>query len=416
MNLRAPALIALCLAAAGCVSGASLRARSEVIHADLERARRSGAMRCAPKELATGEANLEFAAGELDEGNSFRAQEHVRDAEIATQRALQLSKDCGPKQVLVREQPKVVVKIEENDKDGDGVFDKDDQCPDQPGPKENNGCPWPDRDGDGVFDKDDQCPDQPGPKENRGCPLPKGPKDSDGDGLIDEADRCPFEAGPIENLGCPVTDRDKDGIPDKDDACPDQPGPVENKGCPDKDSDGDTVIDRLDGCPDKPGPVENKGCPWPDRDGDGIPDKDDKCPDEPGPKEEQGCPKKYKLVVVTKEAIKIKQQIKFATGSAQIVGQISEQLLDEVAQALKDNAQIKKIRIEGHTDSDGPDDFNMKLSQRRADSVMSALIKRGVDPGRMEAVGFGETRPIASNATKAGKAENRRTEFNIVEQ
>jgi len=329
LNVRAPALIALCLAATGCVSGAALRARSEVIRADLDRARRSGAMRCAPKELATGEANLEFAAGELDQGNSFRAQEHVRDAEISTQRALQLSKDCGPKQVLVREQPKVVVKIEENDKDGDGVFDKDDQCPDQPGPKENNGCPWPDRDGDGVFDKDDQCPDQPGPKENRGCPLPKGPKDSDGDGL---------------------------------------------------------------------------------------PDKDDKCPDEPGPKEEQGCPKKYKLVVVTKEAIKIKQQIKFATGSAQIVGQISEQLLDEVGQAMKDNAQIKKIRIEGHTDSDGPDDFNMKLSQRRADSVMSALIKRGVDPGRMEAVGFGETRPIASNATKAGKAENRRTEFNIIEQ
>jgi len=409
-------MLAVAAASTSCVSGASLKARSEVIRADLDRARRSGAIRCAPKELATGEANLEFAAGELEQGNSVRAGQHVRDAEIATQRALQLSKDCGPKQVLVREQPKVVVRIEENDLDGDGVFDKDDACPSEAGPKENKGCPWPDRDGDGTPDKDDKCVDQPGPKENFGCPLPQGPKDSDGDGLIDQADKCPNEAGPIENLGCPVTDRDKDGINDKDDACPDQPGPIENKGCPDKDSDGDTVIDRLDGCPDKPGPAENKGCPWPDRDGDGIADKDDKCPDEPGPKEEQGCPKKYKLVVVTKEAIKIKQQIKFASGNAQIIGAISEQLLDEVGQALKDNVQIKKIRIEGHTDSDGPDDFNMKLSQRRADAVMSALIKRGVDPGRMEAVGFGETRPIASNATKAGKAENRRTEFNIVDQ
>lgn len=296
MSARIVFMLAVAAASSSCVSGASLKARSEVIHADLDRARRSGAIRCAPKELATGEANLEFAAGELEQGNSVRAGQHVRDAEIATQKALQLSKDCGPKQVLVREQPKVVVRIEENDLDGDGVFDKD------------------------------------------------------------------------------------------------------------------------DGCPNEPGPKENKGCPWPDRDGDGIADKDDKCPDEPGPKEEQGCPKKYKLVVVTKEAIKIKQQIKFASGNAQIIGAISEQLLDEVGQALKDNVQIKKIRIEGHTDSDGPDDFNMKLSQRRADSVMSALIKRGVDPGRMEAVGFGETRPIASNATKAGKAENRRTEFNIVDQ
>ena len=166
MNRRPFALAALLLAATGCVSGAALRARSEVLRADLDRARRSGAMRCAPKELATGEANLEFAAGELDEGNSFRAQEHVRDAEIATQRALQLSKDCGPKQVLVREQPQLVVKIEENDKDGDGTFDKDDKCPDVAGPKENEGCPWPDKDNDGTFDKDDACPEVPGPKEN----------------------------------------------------------------------------------------------------------------------------------------------------------------------------------------------------------------------------------------------------------
>jgi OmpA-OmpF porin, OOP family len=98
------------------------------------------------------------------------------------------------------------------------------------------------------------------------------------------------------------------------------------------------------------------------------------------------------------------------------VGRDSNEIIKEVALALKDNPQIKKLRIEGHTDSVGKDAANLKLSQRRADSVMSALIKQGVDPGRMEAVGFGETRPIASNASKTGRAENRRTEFNIIDQ
>ena len=135
-----------------------------------------------------------------------------------------------------------------------------------------------------------------------------------------------------------------------------------------------------------------------------------------GVREEKGCPKKYTMVVVTKERIEIKKQIKFATGSAKIVGAESEKILDEVALALKDNAQIKKVRVEGHTDSVGDDSKNLKLSQNRANSVMSALIKRGVDPARMEALGFGETKPIASNSTSAGKAENRRTEFNIAEQ
>jgi outer membrane protein OmpA-like peptidoglycan-associated protein len=133
-------------------------------------------------------------------------------------------------------------------------------------------------------------------------------------------------------------------------------------------------------------------------------------------KEEKGCPKKYTLVVVTKDRIEIKKQIKFAVNSAKIVGAESERILDEVGMALKDNKNIKKIRIEGHTDSDGSDEKNLKLSQNRANSVMSALIKRDIDPARMEAVGYGETKPIASNLTKAGKAENRRTEFNIVEQ
>lgn len=387
-------LVAVTCASFGCVSGAQIRASGEVIKADLERARRSGAMRCAPRELATADANLEFALGELDEGSSFRAQEHIKIAETSTQRALALSKDCAPKQVLVREQTPLVVKIEETDKDGDGVLDKDDQCPSLPGPAENKGCPVEapkDRDADGINDAQDKCPDQPedkdGFQDEDGCPD----VDNDGDGLLDQADRCPNDAGPIQNIGCPVTDKDGDGINDDADKCPSE-------------------------AEDKDGFQDDDGCPDLDNDGDGLPDGMDSCPNEAGPADNKGCPKKYSMVVVTKDHIEIKKQIKFATGSAKIVGAESNTIIGEVGQALKDNPQIKKIRIEGHTDSVGEDATNLKLSQNRANSVMSALIKLGIDPVRLEAVGFGETRPIASNTTAAGKAENRRTEFNIVEQ
>jgi OOP family OmpA-OmpF porin len=414
------ALFALVLTAGGCVSGAQVRASAEVIKVDLERARRSGAMRCAPRELATAEASLEFALGELDEGTSFRAGEHIREAEAASKKALALSKDCGPKQVLVKEQPQLIVKIEETDKDGDGVLDKDDRCPLVYGPVENQGCPVLDRDGDGIPDDKDRCPDQPedkdGFEDDDGCPD----VDNDNDGLLDGADKCPNVAGPIQNLGCPVTDKDGDGIPDDRDKCPneaeDKDGFQDEDGCPDLDNDQDGVPDDKDKCPLEPGPIDNQGCPDRDRDGDGIVDREDACPDQFGVKEEKGCPKKYSLVVVTKERIEIKKQIKFASGSAKIVGAESEKILDEVGQALQDTPTIKRIRIEGHTDSDGSDSANLTLSQNRANSVMSALIKRRVDPARMEAVGYGETKPIASNMTKAGKAENRRTEFNIVEQ
>lgn len=112
------------------------------------------------------------------------------------------------------------------DRDKDGVLDKDDLCPDVPGPVENNGCPWPDTDGDGVLDKDDACPEVPGLVALNGCP------DTDGDGIADHLDACPQVAGPAENNGCPWPDTDGDGVLDKDDACPTVAGPVENRGCP----------------------------------------------------------------------------------------------------------------------------------------------------------------------------------------
>lgn len=394
MKARAWGLVLLSVVVAGCHSGPQIRASGDIIKTDIERARRSNALRCAPRELASAEANLDFALGELEQGNSQRAYEHITEAELMAKKAVALSRDCAPRQVVVKEAPPVVVKIEETDKDGDTVLDKDDQCPSLPGPVSNKGCPIEapkDRDGDGILDPSDKCIDQPEDidafQDEDGCPEP----DNDNDGILDGADKCPNEAGPMTNMGCPILDKDGDGLNDNVDKCPNEPE-------------------------DKDGFQDEDGCPDLDNDSDGVPDDRDDCPMDPGPVDNKGCPRKYSLVAVTKDRIEIKKQIKFATGSAKIVGAESEKILDEVALALKDNAQIKKVRIEGHTDSVGPDANNLKLSQNRANSVMSALIKRGIDPARMEAIGYGETKPIASNSTSAGKAENRRTEFNIAEQ
>ncbi|WNG38737.1 OmpA family protein [Archangium violaceum] len=495
----------LLLLSAACVSGNKVRADSEVIQADIERARRSGAMRCAPAELATAVANLDFARGELSQGTSYRASVHIRSAETAIKKALELSKSCAPQKVLVKDKPdtpttdpgqqtqaevtpkspqQVVVQIEERDSDGDGIFDKDDPCPDRAedrdGFEDSDGCPETDNDKDGVLDGNDKCPLTPGPLSNQGCPeeapgdidsdgVPDNvdkcrdqPEDKDGfqdedgcpdpdndqDGLVDTADKCPDAPGAIQNLGCPRTDKDGDNVEDSQDKCPGEPedkdgfqdedgcpdldndgdgipdgldrcplkaGPLENGGCADEDKDGDGLADRMDVCPDQAGPKEMRGCPDPDTDQDGIPDRVDVCPEEPGVKDERGCAKKYKMVVVKKQKIEIKKQIKFAAGSSKIIGKESFTILDDVAQVMRDMPNIKKLRIEGHTDSLGKDLTNLKLSQSRADAVMAQLIKRGIDPGRMEAIGYGEEKPIATNGTAKGRAENRRTEFNIAE-
>src|SRR5687767_6706538 len=115
--MRLPSTTLLAALVAGCVSGNKIRADAEVIKVEIERARRNGAMKCAPRELASAEANLEFALAELSQGASFRAGEHIRDADSATKKALNLSRDCGPKQVLVKEKPDekkpLIVQIEE---------------------------------------------------------------------------------------------------------------------------------------------------------------------------------------------------------------------------------------------------------------------------------------------------------------
>jgi outer membrane protein OmpA-like peptidoglycan-associated protein len=210
-----------------------------------------------------------------------------------------------------------------------------------------------------------------------------------------------------------VKDADGDGVADVNDLCPDVPGPLERRGCPlFTDRDGDGVSDDIDRCPELPGSKENFGCPWPDRDGDRVADRDDRCADEPGPPENQGCPRKT-LIVVRRDRIELKQQIHFQPNRAVILSD-SHDLLGQVAQAIKDGPQ-GAVRIEGHTDNVGKRRENLKLSQARADSVKEYLVGEGVDATQLTAVGYGPKRPVASNATRAGRTLNRRVEFRIEE-
>ena len=112
------------------------------------------------------------------------------------------------------------------DRDGDGVMDGDDKCPDVAGSVSLMGCP--DRDGDGVADADDKCPDAAGTAKYQGCPVP----DTDGDGVNDEMDKCPSVAGLAKYEGCPIPDTDGDGVNDEVDKCPTRAGDASNQGCP----------------------------------------------------------------------------------------------------------------------------------------------------------------------------------------
>ena len=257
-----------------------------------------------------------------------------------------------------------------------------------------------DTDGDGIYDKDDACPEVAGLKQFNGCP------DTDADGITDASDSCPDVAGPAEFNGCP--DTDGDGIADKDDACPDVAGLKSLGGCPD--TDGDGITDKSDKCPDVKGPKENGGCPWPDRDGDKVLDKDDKCPDEAGTVSNNGCPE------VTEEAIKklndYAKTILFDTNKDTFKQQTYPVLL-AISAILKEYPS-SKFSIEGHTDSDGSNEFNERLSDSRAIAVKKYLVEQGIDEFRLSAIGYGESKPIDTNKTKAGKANNRRVEVKLV--
>lgn len=181
------------------------------------------------------------------------------------------------------------------------------------------------------------------------------------------------------------------------------------------DRDGDGVPDDVDRCPDEPGPPELDGCP--DRDGDGIPDWEDKCPDQPGPPENDGCPlgMNEPLVVITANKLTLHDSINFDTGKDTIKPQ-SYPVLDQVAKLLNEHPEMKRIRVEGHTDNVGNATYNKELSQRRAQSVVRYLVSKGVAESRLVPAGYGFEQPIASNATALGRAKNRRVAFTVLQE
>ncbi len=390
--------------------GTQLQGRARMVSKTIETARENGAYRCAPKELATAMAHYEFSRDELSQGKYHEAQRLLDIADRNARLAVEKSppEKCAKRLVVDIQKPKPVkLQVKILDRDGDGIRDDNDLCPDTPGEEQWHGCPNPDRDGDGICDPWvtelslqerfahvckglDQCPNEP----------------EDFDGFEDDD-------------GCPDPDNDKDGVCDP---------WVEEKGQLDKYAE---TCKGSDACPDTPGKPEWFGCPDPDRDRDkvcdpwvsqqGLSEKFselctglDKCPDEPGVVDNDGCPVKLKLVRVTVKKIELMQKVFFDYNKATIRKE-SFELLNEVAQVLKSRPTMT-IRIEGHTDDRGGARYNMQLSRERARSVRNFLIKAGIDPSRMTAEGFGLTQPLVPNTSNANRDQNRRVEFVITNQ
>ncbi len=266
-----------------------------------------------------------------------------------------------------------------------------------------------DRDGDGFKDDEDDCPDQP----------------EDRDGFEDTRDEAP-----PGQLGCPDPDNDKDGILDVDDQCINNPedkdGDEDTDGCPesrDGDRDGDGILDSRDKCPDDPedkdGFEDKDGCPDLDNDKDGIPDANDACRDDPedkdGKEDEDGCPETEPQgpVIIEGNNILIFEKVQFATGSAKILP-ASDSILEAVSKTLLEHPEFALIEVQGHADERADDRFNLQLTKDRAKAVMQALVKRGVEAGRVRSMGFGEYCPQDPESNEKAWETNRRVEFKIV--
>jgi len=259
-----------------------------------------------------------------------------------------------------------------------------------------------DTDKDGVGDKWDKCPGTPRnvKVDAQGCPI-----DTDADGVPDYLDKCPdTPAGAkVDAQGCPV-DTDGDGVVDYLDKCPSTPAgvKVDASGCP-IDTDGDGIADYMDKCPDTPAgvKVDAQGCPV-DTDGDGIPDYLDKCPDVAGKGTKDGCP----------EIKTMFQNIEFEFASDKLTRN-SYPTLNQIAVTLIANPSSVKMSVAGYTDYIGSNEYNLKLSVKRANSVRIYLIKKHVPETSISIIGYGEENPIAPNETPEGRQKNRRVEFQI---
>jgi outer membrane protein OmpA-like peptidoglycan-associated protein len=252
-------------------------------------------------------------------------------------------------------------------------------------------------------------------------------RDRDDDGIADRVDACPDLAedpdGWIDTDGCPEGDDDKDGLVDAADRCPTDPedgdGFQDDDGCPDGDNDADGQPDATDRCRDEAEDHDSfqdeDGCPDPDNDNDGVPDGSDKCLDEPetanGFRDKDGCPDEVPAEV-KKFSGKI-EGITFETGKA-IIKPTSFTVLDGAVEVLTKFPEVR-LEVQGHTDDVGDDAKNLKLSQDRAQAVVDYFVKKGVPAERLVARGYGETKPMVPNDSKANQSLNRRVEFVLVE-
>jgi outer membrane protein OmpA-like peptidoglycan-associated protein len=260
--------------------------------------------------------------------------------------------------------------------------------------------------------------------------APKAKGDRDKDGIFDDVDRCPDtpeDKDGFQDLdGCPDLDNDADGIPDVTDKCPmdpeDRDGFEDADGCPEKDNDKDGILDRVDKCPNEPEDPDGwdslDGCPDPDNDADGILDVNDLCPFEPetmnGYADNDGCPDEEQVRVVG-DKIVLDDRVHFFVNSA-VIRQVSYPLLQRLVKLVAAHPEYTHISVEGHADERGPEDFNRKLSEDRARSVLEFMVKQGIARDRLSSQGFGATRPLVDKKNEYAWLLNRRVEFTVTRQ
>ncbi len=282
------------------------------------------------------------------------------------------------------------IKLCARDRDNDGVKDKKDLCREIPGKIEFSGCP--DTDNDGITDIEDTCPEIAGSMEFKGCP------DTDGDRIPDQEDACPTVVGKKETKGCP--DTDGDSVIDSEDLWPTVFGLAKFAGVPD--TDGDGIPDNTDPCKDVKGPAQFMGCP--DTDTDGIPDNKDNCPDEAGVAANNGCP----AIII---GAVMQKTVYFDTDAwVALAKYIIE--MNEIAAYMNEHPEAV-ISIAGHADARESVEYNLRLSEKRADYVISYLQKKGMKSVNIDKKFFGKSKPVADNNTAKGRTLNRRVEIRI---
>ena len=222
--------------------------------------------------------------------------------------------------------------------------------------------------------------------------------------LTDQLDDCPEVAGPLDNKGCPPADADGDGLADAVDLCPNEKGTVATQGCPDDDGDG--FANAQDQCPEQAGSLN--GCP--DTDGDGVDDASDRCPDEAGSTANKGCPD---IKMEVREVLNLAMRaVQFESGKGVLLAS-SNSILDQIASIMMEYPAYQLI-ISGHTDDVGDEKANLRLSEERAKACFEYLRDKGVPLSRLSYAGYGESQPVADNASPEGRALNRRVEFDLI--